>query len=178
MSSKPNMAEAISNTSPLLYLYRIGAMDWLAQLYQSVWAPSAVVLELKDGRRKGHDVPALGDYGWLEIVDPKYTPSEWLALELGKGELGAMALALENPHRVVLLDDALARRTAHAAGLRVRGTLGILLDAKAQRLTERIAPWVDKVEDAGLWVSDEVRQRILHLAGESEASSGPAPPSQ
>jgi hypothetical protein len=104
------MAEAISNTSPLLYLYRIGAVDWLGELFQGVWAPGAVALELKDGRRKGHDVPTLSDYGWLKIVNPQFMPSEWLALDLGKGELAAMALALENPGRVVLLDDALVRR--------------------------------------------------------------------
>jgi predicted nucleic acid-binding protein len=114
------MAEAISNTSPLLYLYRIGAMDWLAELFQDVWAPGAVALELKEGRRKGHDVPTLSSYDWLKIVDPQFMPSEWLSLDLGKGELAALALALENPARVVLLDDALARRTAHAAGASLR----------------------------------------------------------
>jgi len=125
------------------------------------------VLELSVGQRKGHDVPTPSTCAWLKIVDPKYTPSEWLSLDLGKGELGAMALALENPDRTVLLDDALARRTAQAAGLTVRGTLGILLDAKARGLTERIEPWIDKLEDAGMWVSDEIRQRILRLAGEA-----------
>jgi predicted nucleic acid-binding protein len=105
----------------------------------------------------------------LKVVDPKHTPSEWLSLDLGKGELGAMALALENPDRIVLLDDALARRTAQAAGLTVRGTLGILLDAKARGLTELVEPWLDKLEDAGLWFSNEVRKRILRLAGEAEA---------
>src|SRR5436190_4584243 len=117
------MAEAISNTSPLLYLYRVGASDWLAELFQSVWTPSAVMLELKEGQRKGHDVPVPSDYSWLKVVDPKHMPSEWLSLDLGRGELGAMALALENPDRTVLLDDGLARRTAQAAGLTVRGTL-------------------------------------------------------
>jgi predicted nucleic acid-binding protein len=39
-------------------------------------------------------------------------PSEWLSLDLGTGELEAMALALENRRHVVLLDDALARRIA------------------------------------------------------------------
>ncbi|HWU90525.1 MAG TPA: DUF3368 domain-containing protein [Kofleriaceae bacterium] len=163
------MADAISNTTPLLYLHRIGALRWLADLYQSVWTPGAVVRELQEGQRKGHDVPTLTDHDWLKIVDPKVMPSEWLSLDLGRGELGAMALALENPDRVVLLDDALARRTAQAAGLAVRGTLGILLDAKARHLTERIEPWVDKLADAGMWFSDEVRQRILRLAGEARS---------
>ena len=29
------MPEAISNTSPLLYLYRIGAMDWLPKMFSA-----------------------------------------------------------------------------------------------------------------------------------------------
>ena len=42
---------------------------------------------------------------------------------IGPGELAAMALALENPAHVVLLDDALARRVVQAAGLTVWGSL-------------------------------------------------------
>jgi predicted nucleic acid-binding protein len=161
------MADAISNTSPLLYLHRIGALSWLRQLFQSVWVPGAVVRELEVGHHKGHDVPTPSHHAWITIAEPRLMPSEWLALDLGKGELGAMALALENPTRTVLLDDALARRTAQAAGLTVRGTLGLLLDAKTRELTDRIEPWVDRLADAGMWISAEVRLRILHLAGEA-----------
>jgi len=167
------MADAISNTSPLLYLHRIGAMEWLSQLFHEVWVPTAVVAELKEGQRRGHDVPVPSNYGWVKIMEPKLMPSEWLSLDLGNGELAAMALALENPVHVVLLDDALARRTAEAAGLSVQGTLRILLDAKSRGLTERVEPWVDKLEGAGMWVSAGVRQRILSLAGEGGASGGP-----
>ncbi|MEZ4301616.1 MAG: DUF3368 domain-containing protein [Polyangiaceae bacterium] len=160
------MADAISNTSPLLYLHRIGALAWLGELFGEVWVPEAVAAELSEGQQAGHDVPALTGRGWLQIVNPIHMPSEWLSLDLGKGELAAMALALENPSRVVLLDDALARRTAQAAGLTVRGTLGILLDAKSRGLLDRVGPWVDKLEVAGMWMSQEVRRRILVLAGE------------
>lgn len=160
------MADAVSNTSPLLYLYRIGGLTWLADLFDDVWTPDAVASELKEGLRRGHDVPTLSNYGWLKIVNPQVMPSEWLSLDLGRGELAAMALALENPTRIVLLDDALARRTAQAAGLTVRGTLGILLDAKSRHLTDRVEPWITKLEDAGMWVSMGIRERILRLAGE------------
>lgn len=44
------MAEAISNTSPLLYLHRTGALDWLPQLFQDVWTPNAVKLEFSKVR--------------------------------------------------------------------------------------------------------------------------------
>ena len=77
-----------------------------------------------------------------------------------------MALALENPDRVVLLDDALARRIARAAGLEVWGTLKVLLEAKSQGLTERIDPLVNRLVDAGMWISTDIRRRILSLAGE------------
>lgn len=160
------MPDAISNTSPLLYLYRIRVLDWLPQLLDEIWVPGAVVAELREGLRRGYDVPDPRSYAWLQTVDPRVVPSEWLALDLGAGELAAMALALENPNHTVLLDDALARRTAQAAGLKVWGTLKVLLEAKVHGLTESIEPLIDRLEDAGMWISKDVRRRVLALAGE------------
>src|SRR6266540_1927915 len=161
------MLKAISNTSPLLYLYRIGVIDWLPKLFDEVWTPEAVKNELQDGRGRGYDVPDPADYPWLNMVNPKSMPSEWLALDLGTGEIAAMALALENPSHVILLDDGLARRTAQVAGLQVWGTLKVLLEAKSQGLVDKIAPYVTNLSEAGMWVSAEVKKRILVLAGES-----------
>ena len=125
------MPNAISNTSPLLYLYRIGLLEWLPRLFREFWVPSAVFDELKEGQRKGYDVPILSSYSWVKMVNPRVMPSEWLSLDLGPGELAAMALTLENQDRIVLLDEMLARRTAKAAGLTVWGTLKILLEASS-----------------------------------------------
>ena len=81
------MPAAISNTSPLLYLYRIGVQDWLKQIYGEIWIPGAVVSELKEGQRRGYDVPNPSDYEWLRVVEPSSMPSEWLALDLGAIEV-------------------------------------------------------------------------------------------
>mgnify|MGYP006305888271 CR=1 FL=1 len=162
------MREAISNTSPLLYLYRIGVVEWLSQLFGEVWTLTAVREELQEGRRRGYDVPDLSEYDWLEIVEPRSVPLEWLALDLGAGEIATMALALENPSRIVLLDDALARRIAKAAGLEVWGTLRVLLEAKSEGMTESIAPFVEQLKESGMWLSEDVSQRVLGLAGEGE----------
>ena len=161
------MPKAISNTSPLLYLYRIGGIDWLPKLFDEIWIPEAVKSELQAGRIKGYDVPNPDDYSWLAVVNPKATPSEWLALDLGAGEIAAMALALENSDRVVLLDDMLARRTAQVAGLQVWGTLKTLLEAKSQGLIDNVEPYITKLSESGMWVSTEIKQRILKVAGES-----------
>lgn len=160
------MPEAIVNTSPLVYLYRIGALEWLPKLFGEIWVPNAVVRELEEGQRRGYDVPRPSNYTWLRIVDPRAIPSEWLTLDLGPGEVAAMALGLENPSRIVLLDDARAREIAEAAGLKVWGTLKILLEAKSRGLTEKIEPLVKRLADTGMWISDDIRQRILALAGE------------
>ena len=161
------MLKAISNTSPLLYLYRIGGIDWLPRLFEEVWIPDAVKNELQVGRSKGYDVPNPEDYPWLKVVNPKSIPSEWLALDLGPGELTAIALGLENPERILLIDDLLARRIAKAAGLKVWGTLKVLLEAKSQGLIDTVKPYVSKLSDSGMWISAEIRKRILKLAGET-----------
>ena len=161
------MLKAISNTSPLLYLYRIGGIDWLPKLFDEIWIPEAVNNELQAGQTKGYDVPNTDDYSWLAVVNPKSTPSEWLALDLGAGEIAAMALALENSDRVVLLDDMLARRTAQVAGLQVWGTLKVLLEAKSHGLIDKVEPYITKLSESGMWVSAEIKQRILKIAGES-----------
>jgi len=161
------MLKAVSNISPLLYLYRIGGIEWLPRLFDEVWTPEAVKNELHAGRNKGYDVPNPDDYSWLNVVNPKSAPSEWLALDLGVGEIAAMALALENPDRVVLLDDMLARRTAQVAGLQVWGTLKVLLEARSHGIIEKVEPYVSKLSDSGMWISAEIKERILKLAGES-----------
>jgi predicted nucleic acid-binding protein len=160
------MAKAISNTSPLLYLWRIRRLDWLSALFDELWTPTAVLAELLEGRQKGYDVPNPNGYPWLQIVDPQYVPSEWLTRDLGKGEIAAMALALEHPERIVLLDDALARQVAQGAGLEVWGTLRILLAAKSRGLTQSIEPVVHQLQEAGMWVSADIRRRVIALAGE------------
>lgn len=161
------MAEAISNTSPLVYLHRAGIINWLPQLFSRLWIPTAVSSELQEGRRLGFDVPDPQAFSWLEVVDPDAIPSEWLTQDPGAGELNALALALENPTRIVLLDDARARRVGQAAGLVVWGTLRILLEGKALQLTPTIAPWIDRLAQAGMWLSDDIRARILALANEA-----------
>ena len=160
------MPDAICNTSPLLSLYRIGALDWLPKLFTSISTPNAVLMELQEGRQRGHDVPNPNSSAWLRVRDPRAVPSEWLTLDLGPGELAVLALGLENTDCIVLLDERFARRLAQAAGLQVWGTLKIMLEAKSRGLTTSIKPLIARLEESGMWISDELRARVLSLAGE------------
>jgi len=160
------MPKAITNTFPLLYLYRANRIEWLDELFDEVWTPNAVIEELEEGKKRGDDVPLAQNYSWLKIRTPRSTPSEWLTLDLGKGELETMSLALENKNRIVILDDALARKIAQAAKIEVWGTLKVLLETKSQGLIKNIKPDINRLQKSGMWLSDDIRQRVLRLAGE------------
>ena len=160
------MLDVISNTSPLIYLYRLDTLEWLPKLFNTVWVPNAVVAELEEGRRRGYDVPNPSTYTWIEIMDPRAVPSEWLTLDLGAGELAVLTLGLDHPNRIVLLDDGIARRVAQAANLTLWGTLKVLLEAKSQGLVPNLGPLITKLQSSGMWISATVRERILALAGE------------
>jgi predicted nucleic acid-binding protein len=161
------MPSAISNTSPLVYLYRIQVIEWLPRLFDEVWIPAAVADELKEGQRRGFDVPNPAKQSWLRLVNPKAMPVEWLALDLGAGELAAMRWPWKI-QPMLSFSMMLARRTGQAAGLNVWGTLKVLLEGKAQGITKEVRPLVNKLEDAGMWLSADVRRRILKLAHEGE----------
>jgi predicted nucleic acid-binding protein len=85
------MLEATSNTSPLFYLHQIDAFELLPRLFSVVWIPNAVIQELEAGQRQGCNVPNPSGYPWIRVADPERLPSAWLALDLGPGELSALA---------------------------------------------------------------------------------------
>lgn len=157
---------AISNTSPLLYLHRVGGLDWLPRIYTEIWTPDAVADELAQGRSLGYDTPDLAGMPWLQVKHPQSALSHELAASPGPGERAAIALAQETSGRVLLLDDAAARDVASHLGLALSGTLGVILEAMRPGLIGSVTPVVDALQHAGMWISAAVRQRILALAGE------------
>jgi len=75
-------------------------------------------------------------------------------------------LALEMPGSVALLDDALARRVAAAKGIPIKGTLGLLLDAKRAGHLTAIKPSLDRLQDRGFRLAEQTREAALKLAEE------------
>jgi predicted nucleic acid-binding protein len=67
----------------------------------------------------------------------------------------------------VLLDDAAARAEAHALGIKVTGTAGVLLVARQRKLIPAVRPRLEKLFAAGFRMSPGVIGAILEEAGES-----------
>ncbi|MDD1722482.1 MAG: hypothetical protein CG440_762 [Methanosaeta sp. NSM2] len=161
------MPEVICNTSPLQYLHQIGQLSILPALVGSIVVPPAVLAELDAGIAKGLDLPQLENLQWIRIQAPIGAKAASLITDLGPGESQVLMLALEMPGSVALLDDALARRVATAKGIPIKGTLGLLLDAKRAGHLPAVKPSLDRLQELGFRIAQQTRDAVLKLAGES-----------
>jgi predicted nucleic acid-binding protein len=160
----------ICNTSPLLYLHQVSCLELLAKLYGRIIVPPAVESELSVGRERGVNVPVISELNWIMSRTPAARNVLSAVMDLGPGEAEVLALGLEMRDSLLILDDRLARRIARLNGLRVTGTLGILVRAKKAGLVSAIAPILEKLRATSLWLSPELLQWALEEANESEGS--------
>ncbi|MGD0947660.1 MAG: DUF3368 domain-containing protein [Candidatus Binatia bacterium] len=128
--------------------------------------PPAVAAELAAGRAAGVDVPDPATLDWIVIRRVASAPALPLVSDLGPGETEVLALALESSDAIVIVDDALARRVAETIGIKLRGTLGILIDAKRAGLIAAVTPILDELEGLRFRLARHTRQAVLQEAGE------------
>lgn len=121
------MAVIVSDTTPLNYLILIGAVDVLRDMYGRVLIPPAVREEL--GRSGTPEIVRTWlrqSSSWLEVVGPSVIPLSVTSQSLDPGEMEAIALALETPADLLLIDEREGTAVARDLGLAVTGTLGVL----------------------------------------------------
>lgn len=160
------MPDLICNTSPLQYLHQLELVRALRTLAATVVVPPAVVHELAVGRSLGLNVPDVAVFTWITTRRPASFAALPLVTDLGPGETEVLALGLESPESVVVIDDAAARRVAETLKLRLTGTLGILLDAKRAGLVSSIRPLLDQLDALGFRLAAHTRAAVLERAGE------------
>lgn len=168
------MRRATASVSPIINLHRIGALDLLPQMFEQIWMPSVVLEDLLDARFLGYNVPSPFDLPWVEYHDPELTiPAVWVSLDLSSGEVAAIALAFENKDCIVLIDEPIGRIAAKGVGIKYWGTLQVLLEAKARGLIPSIIPYIKRLQNSGMFMTDDIVQRVLRLANETDGGVGP-----
>lgn len=151
----------VSNSSPLIAFAAIGQLNLFPAVFQSIFIPPAVALEIAPS------IPTL--LPWLRIERLKQPlPAAVLRRSLGDGERETLALAVEIQAERVLLDDLPARRVARRLNLPVTGTAGVLLVAKRHGLMPRIRPHLDALVKESFFVGSELYDELLRLAGEQD----------
>lgn len=161
----------VSNTSPLLNLAILDALDLLVQQFCTLLLPEAVFAELQiDTNLPGAAALRSAYQDGLFRVEPvtDRVRVRLLQRDLDAGEAEAIALALEKSADWLLLDERDGRRAAKALGLRVTGVLGILLRARLQGQLPSLRRAMDDLRNqAGFRISDALYGQLLSAAGES-----------
>ena len=160
--------QVVSNTSPLSNLAAIDKIDLLQQIYPQILIPPAVHTELIRFPKIQPTINTCLKSGFLEIRQPTNTELiQTLNQPLDLGEAEAIALAVEIEADRLLIDESLGRGIAETYTLKIRGILGILVNAKKQGLLTAVKPLLDDLmEAAGFRVSNGLYERILQAAGE------------
>jgi predicted nucleic acid-binding protein len=95
-------------------------------------------------------------------------PVRFLKLNLHAGESEAIALALERNIQGILLDDKQAREIADELGLKVIGTLGLLILAKRKGFLTEVRPIMTQIiERVNFRIAPSVLNRALSLIDEA-----------
>jgi predicted nucleic acid-binding protein len=161
--------KVISNSSPLINFAAIGRFTLLRELYGTIIIPNAVYHEVVVAGRGQPGAAEVEQADWV-VRETVSNPTIVAALhELGRGEAEAIALAVENPGSLLILDERRGRLAALQLGVHIIGTLGVLVVAKRKRLIPALAPEMDKLQtQVGFRVRADLRAKVLQEVGEEE----------
>jgi hypothetical protein len=138
----------------------------LDEFYTRTLIPPAVARELELGKAIGIDLPDIGALPWVKVQAPEGLDKVPTVADLGAGEKEVLALGLQVPDAVVILDEKLGRFYAEALKLTFTGTLGVLLRAKVEGRISRIGPVLEQLDRLKFRLSAKTRAAVLKLAGE------------
>jgi len=140
----------IIDTSSLIALERINLLQILCEIYKEVVIPESVIKEF-------------GNLS-LSCLSIRKVESNLLKLlitdlNLGKGEADVIALASQTGLKVII-DDLKARKAAENMGLKLTGTIGVLLKAERLGLIASAQEKVRELREKGFYVSEQLLEDI------------------
>ncbi len=163
--------QVVSNTSPLSALSIIGRLGLLRSQFGTIRIPMAVWTELSrlehaSGKQALEQAHA---EGWIQVHETANRPMVGiLSTTLDAGESEAIAMSLEWPADLLIMDESSGRAMARNLNIRITGTLGVLLKAKRDGEIPSLKVEMDRLmQVAGFFVSERVRKTFLAEAGEN-----------
>jgi predicted nucleic acid-binding protein len=146
------MPNVISNTSCLIVLSNVGALDVLPALYKTLTITPEVAQEF------GMPLPE-----WVHVVPVSDSHKiKMLQSTLDLGEASTIALAMETQNSLMILDDKKARRVAQDLSLQLTGTLGVIAKAHKGRLISNITGLIEDLRNSNFRVPRNFEAIILN----------------
>ena len=156
----------VSDTTPLISLLKTGRLDILEKLFGEVRIPDAVFEELTSNPRYSDEAAAIRSYPYIDIISVSDTDAvEQVSREdgLDLGESEAIVLTQEISADLLLMDEARGRDVARSMGLRITGTVGILLLSYERGILDKdeIKDCVERLRDANRFIGERYLQLLL-----------------
>jgi predicted nucleic acid-binding protein len=152
----------IGDSSALVALAVVNQLELLEKLYDNLYIPQAVFDEVTQiGKPQSNKLRQFLQ-GKVKQVDLTLTQ-----LGLGLGELEAITLYKKLDADVLLIDDNRAKKYASLNGVKVIGSLGILIKAKEQGYIDKVKPLLDEIQKSEVYISKKLIEKVLEICGEN-----------
>ncbi len=158
----------ICDASPLILLAKIDALDLLLQAGDRLMIPRAVWNEVIVPLTTRPEVKKIRERFASVVTEADPILAAAYRLQVDSGEAEALALAARHPQSILLMDDAKGRRLALVSGFRVMGTLGLFVRAKRSGQILEVKPYLDRLQQNGLFVSPALLAQVLKASAEEQ----------
>ena len=130
----------ISDTTPLISLMKISQLKLLKEMFGEILIPEAVFDELTTNDSFKTEAEQIKSCQFIKKVKVKEEKAVNIlrrtsGLDLGESE--AIVLADDNKADILLIDEAKGRQIAELMGLKIMGTVGILISAYESNLLSK-----------------------------------------
>jgi len=157
----------VVNTSPLVFWGNLGRLELLRHEGREVYIPRAVAEEIAEKPAAAARAVQAACATWMQVRNvTDQTAVTLVQAALHKGEAEAIVLATELHVERLVLDDQDAWRFAARCGVKIIGTLGILLAAKQRGAIVSLREEIDALIALGFRVNPQLVTAVLQSAGE------------
>ena len=156
------MPDVISNASVLIILDNIGMLWVLEDLYKEIIITDVVHQEFGKEVEDWIKIKKVRDENYFNIAQSTVDP----------GEASTIALALETPNPLLILDDDKARKLAKKLKLKYTGTLGVILKAKKKGLISSVIDVIEQLKFYLNFITTRSWSRITFLTSSSFSFAG------
>jgi predicted nucleic acid-binding protein len=143
------------DTSSLIILNKINALDLLNKIYSNVIITNYIQLELNEA------IPS-----WISVeltynIDQSFLKN----FNLGLGETSIIINAIKN-NGFLIIDNLKARKIATTLSLSFTGSIGILIIAKELKLIDSVKYYLEKIQETNFRLSDALINKVLEITNE------------
>jgi predicted nucleic acid-binding protein len=146
----------IADTSCFIILSNIDELELLKKVYGTIVTTPEIETEF------GESMPK-----WITVRSAKDKQKQQsLESQVDRGEASAIALAIEIPGSTIILDDLRARVLAEKAGIKITGTVGVIVKAKLNGIIPSIKPFLIRIRQTNFRITPAVEALALKEANE------------